>query len=199
MLRDAKRWILYRRISLRYWFFRRPIVTVIFLALIILAVQILLLLALDSQSQVTQTTSSGLFDNNNKVARVGRKSKPKVPRDGLGMILGVGESQQYKYLPTEDGKFKCLNVDVFIEFERLNDDYCDCSDGSDEPSTSACATGTFQCRRGDTAIPSSRVNDGVCDCCDGGDEYLGQIKRLSNDAEVQSFLAEKNSPCPIVC
>jgi protein kinase C substrate 80K-H len=59
----------------------------------------------------------------------------------------------------------------------INDDYCDCADGSDEPGTSACAhiTGVrFYCEnRGyvGEGIPASRVNDGICDCCDGSDEY----------------------------
>lgn len=50
----------------------------------------------------------------------------------------------------------------------MNDDYCDCPDGSDEPGTSACegvAGATFYCKN-EGHIPgvilSSRVNDGIC-------------------------------------
>lgn len=38
------------------------------------------------------------------------------------------------------GHFACFDGgNTFSSFEVVNDDYCDCSDGSDEPGTSACA------------------------------------------------------------
>lgn len=68
--------------------------------------------------------------------------------------------------------------------QYVNDDYCDCQDGSDEPLTSACshllletAPGgfngvpvLFSCKSGGQVFPSVMVNDGICDCCDGSDE-----------------------------
>jgi protein kinase C substrate 80K-H len=59
----------------------------------------------------------------------------------------------------------------------LNDDYCDCLDGSDEPGTSACRKTLFYCQNTGhkpVKIPSIKVNDGICDvdCCDGSDEWL---------------------------
>ncbi|ACO67963.1 predicted protein [Micromonas commoda] len=72
--------------------------------------------------------------------------------------------------------FVCDGGATTIDRSRVNDDYCDCDDGADEPGTSACANGEFHCRnRGHRSIslPSSRVNDGVCDCCDGTDEHDG--------------------------
>ncbi|KAI8903278.1 glucosidase II beta subunit-like-domain-containing protein, partial [Gorgonomyces haynaldii] len=69
--------------------------------------------------------------------------------------------------------FECDGTKIPIQ--SLNDDYCDCLDGTDEPGTSACQNGTFYCLNkghiGQT-ISSSRVNDGICDpeCCDGSDE-----------------------------
>lgn len=69
---------------------------------------------------------------------------------------------------------RCRDGSKEVPAERVNDDFCDCADGTDEPGTAACANGRFFCRnRGHkpATIFSSRVNDGICDCCDGSDEY----------------------------
>lgn len=52
--------------------------------------------------------------------------------------------------------------------DRINDGYCDCKDGLDEPGTSACAQNTFYCaNKGHEAryIPSQWVDDGICGMC----------------------------------
>jgi len=76
----------------------------------------------------------------------------------------------------EEATFSCLISGEQIPLSSVNDDYCDCTDFTDEPSTNACPENRFYClNQKDVAhpisIPSSRVNDGICDCCDGSDEW----------------------------
>ncbi|XP_027621356.1 glucosidase 2 subunit beta [Tupaia chinensis] len=83
---------------------------------------------------------------------------------------GVSLTNHHFY--DEAKPFTCLDGSATIPFDQVNDDYCDCKDGSDEPGTAGC--GSFHCTNAGYKplyIPSSRVNDGVCDCCDGTDEY----------------------------
>lgn len=85
-------------------------------------------------------------------------------------IKGVDPGTQNIYL-TE--KFKCIDGNGY---GLVNDDYCDCIDGSDEPGTNACYDGKFYCQNEgylSTFIPSWLVSDGICECCDGSDEVEG--------------------------
>ncbi|KAF7894765.1 uncharacterized protein EAF01_010215 [Botrytis porri] len=103
---------------------------------------------------------------------------------------GVGPEFAKFYKSTD--KFTCLsNPSISIDISKLNDDYCDCPDGSDEPGTSACTylsnlsppqplqgtTGSsphntslalpgYYCKNKGhmpTYVPFTYVNDGVCD------------------------------------
>ncbi|KAG9317095.1 glucosidase II beta subunit-like-domain-containing protein [Chiua virens] len=103
------------------------------------------------------------------------------PLPGLAALdktHGVSPSLRAKYTPSASGTWSCLDGSKEISWDAVNDDYCDCPDGSDEPGTSACPGTTFYCRNAGhigATIPSSRVRDGLCEpeCCDGSDETLG--------------------------
>jgi protein kinase C substrate 80K-H len=75
--------------------------------------------------------------------------------------------------------FHCKDGSIVIPFSQVNDDYCDCKDGSDEPGniilyrislievegTSACHGNQFWCRNighEGKFIFSSFVGDGIC-------------------------------------
>lgn len=90
-------------------------------------------------------------------------------------LLGISP-QDEKYFA--GAVIACRDGSKSFPRDRLNDDFCDCPDGTDEPGTSACPQSKFYCRNlGDTPcfLFSSRVNDRICDCCDGSDEYDGGI------------------------
>ncbi|KAF1921172.1 glucosidase II beta subunit-like protein-domain-containing protein [Ampelomyces quisqualis] len=121
-------------------------------------------------------------------------SEPSRPR---------GVSPEFAKYYKNPETFMCIsNPTITIPVAHVNDDYCDCPDGSDEPGTAACSylsplsppqpprgqAGTvndslalpgFHCKnKGHIAsyLPFTNVNDGVCDyevCCDGSDEYGG--------------------------
>ena len=102
-----------------------------------------------------------------------------------------------------------------IGIDKVNDDYCDCTDGTDEPGTSACSHlfSRFFCvneNHKEMFIQTSRVDDGHCDCCDGSDEssglcentcrrdaeayriaHLEELKRFEEGAEKKMDLLER--------
>ncbi|KAK4118902.1 hypothetical protein N657DRAFT_650779 [Parathielavia appendiculata] len=115
--------------------------------------------------------------------------------------LPRGVGPEFAKFYTSKSTFTCIgNPSIILEPSQVNDDSCDCPDGSDEPGTAACAhidplspeqplpgslTGTtnatnalpgFWCSNAGhvgSYIPFLYVNDGVCDyelCCDGSDE-----------------------------
>jgi hypothetical protein len=46
---------------------------------------------------------------------------------------GVHPDLLSKYEPNYEGKWRCLTTAKVIPWSAVNDDYCDCEDGSDEP------------------------------------------------------------------
>ena len=47
--------------------------------------------------------------------------------------LGVPPDLISKYVPPKSGNWKCLDGSKHIPWDFVNDDSCDCPDGSDEP------------------------------------------------------------------
>ncbi|XP_017779093.1 PREDICTED: glucosidase 2 subunit beta [Nicrophorus vespilloides] len=119
-------------------------------------------------------------------------------------VLGIHEYQAPLYKPV-DNNFRCLVSQEYVDYRRVNDDYCDCIDGSDEPGTNACPTGSFFCTSQTRhplfkpLIPSNRVNDGICDCCDGSDEYLHKKLQFQLPYDTQKALRKFMSPCQNHC
>ncbi|CAI7604582.1 Glucosidase 2 subunit beta [Penicillium manginii] len=127
-------------------------------------------------------------------------STARASSDKISRPRGV--APEYAKFYQDQETFTCIsNPSVKIPFSAVNDDFCDCPDGSDEPGTSACshlsrnspltvaerpgysdvdlavALPGFYCKNKGhkpSFVPFQRVNDGICDyelCCDGSDEW----------------------------
>ncbi|CAH1416624.1 unnamed protein product [Lactuca virosa] len=95
--------------------------------------------------------------------------------DPSNVPLGIHPLDE-KYFASE--VIKCKDGSNSFTRDRINDEFCDCVDGTDEPGTSACPAAKFYCRNSGSTpkfLFSSRVNDQICDCCDGSDEYDSSI------------------------
>ncbi|CAI5743368.1 unnamed protein product [Hyaloperonospora brassicae] len=100
-------------------------------------------------------------------------------------LHGVAPSDEQKFLGRD---FLCVvgGRSEYLPISRVNDDFCDCDAGDDEPGTSACshvATSAFYCANNGffaKKIHTSQVHDGVCDCCDGSDEERDGVSVCAN-------------------
>lgn len=110
----------------------------------------------------------------------------------LTPTFGVPKSIKHQYdINLED--FLCLDGTKSVPFSFVNDNFCDCPDGTDEPGTAACPNGQYHCINAGyrpTNIPSVRVNDGICDCCDGTDEYEFKDVKCPNTC-IEMYREEK--------
>jgi len=168
---------------------RRPpqqnLFTLVIIALIFLSFQA----NLHNHMAQRQFHSGAQFHERNKYG-AGQKSQihPKfhhkleeeLPIKVNGIFLfGVRKDERARYLADENGNFTCLDGVQQILFDKINDNTCDCDDGSDEPGTSACDFHFF-CEPEHRYLKSNLVNDGVCDCCDGSDEWRGHVLSEEN-------------------
>eukprot|EP00930_Biecheleria_cincta_P063283 TRINITY_DN48803_c0_g1_i1.p1 TRINITY_DN48803_c0_g1~~TRINITY_DN48803_c0_g1_i1.p1 ORF type:complete len:512 (+),score=102.42 TRINITY_DN48803_c0_g1_i1:67-1602(+) len=119
-----------------------------------------------------------------------------------GNVRGVSPDEQSRYAcEGEPCTFACLaGTKTSIPFSAVNDQFCDCEDGSDEPGTSACAgqdKTLFYCANVGGVprmIYTSRVDDGICDCCDGTDEVRHGLQCPNNceaEAKKRKELVER--------
>ncbi|KAF9076641.1 glucosidase II beta subunit-like-domain-containing protein [Rhodocollybia butyracea] len=112
-----------------------------------------------------------------------------LPLQALGAVdkaFGVSSDLLSKYVPSKSNTWNCLDGSKQIPWDFVNDDFCDCPDGSDEPGTGACRNQSFYCQNVGhigSFIPNSRVKDGLCEpnCCDGSDERPGVCRNTCEE------------------
>lgn len=160
--------------------------------MLVLVIQLVILLSWNTENRLQSSESR-------KTPLRKMDNKLPMARNSSGRMLGVNPTLQAKYIASPDGMFTCVKIYQIIPFSMVNDDYCDCEDSSDEPSTSACPGAYFFCSSTLQSIPSSRVNDGVCDCCDGSDEYKAVHLLDRPSRERQESLGRFLPPCPNTC
>ena len=101
-------------------------------------------------------------------------------------IHGIDQELKQKYdraIDENKGTFTCFDNSRKIPLSKLNDNYRDCDDGSDEPETPQGNWSNFYCQNNGYVpyyIPRWSVGDGICDCCDGSDEIHNKHANCPN-------------------
>mmetsp|Transcript_6113 Transcript_6113/g.8901 ORF Transcript_6113/g.8901 Transcript_6113/m.8901 type:complete len:449 (+) Transcript_6113:12-1358(+) len=93
-------------------------------------------------------------------------------------LRGVNPKYENEY---KSDNLVCDGGKTQLKPDQINDNYCDCEDGFDEPGTAACShliqpIHKFHCQNAgyfSKDIFQAYVDDGICDCCDGSDEKSG--------------------------
>lgn len=89
----------------------------------------------------------------------------------------------------------CLGIGNIMINAPVNDDFCDCLDGTDEPFTSACSWITvgyavYDCSNNEKQyIYSSRCDDGVNDCLD---TVLDEVYKPKNEQRNKKIIKLNN-------
>lgn len=86
----------------------------------------------------TLTDGLGQKVGPNSLNSLRKPSKIKLKNKKMGKIVFGVSKYNYKFYEEKSNEFTCVNSGEKIPFDQVNDDYCDCEDGSDEPSTNAC-------------------------------------------------------------
>ncbi|KNH05568.1 protein kinase C substrate protein [Perkinsela sp. CCAP 1560/4] len=116
------------------------------------------------------------------------------------MTRGVAPENEERY---QHSTFTCDDGTI-IPADRVNDNFCDCTNGEDEPGTSACSiltmhNKTFHCPNAGhrpKLLFRSQVDDGICDCCDGSDEPSGKCPNTcveANDRAQREDVGRENA------
>jgi len=177
-------------------------------AVLFVAVQIILLWAWNSEFKSEEDRLKRVRDEIAAVSQMHSRQSPSGRKPSLNAIVGVRSDQRHLYGTNSGGNFRCLESGEEIPLDEVNDDFCDCGDLSDEPSTGACGPDSvFHCGIESASnfknpIPGSRVNDGICDCCDGSDEWRKDVALPVDvvlDSTVQKRLGRYLTPCSYTC
>ncbi|CAD7948072.1 unnamed protein product [Amoebophrya sp. A25] len=142
-----------------------------------------------------------------KTTRMGRRIGVAVAVAALAAEMVVATDQIVESCILTRGELMKKNLrngaHPKLRPDMINDGFCDCLNGLDEPETSACAGLTsetvgdvqpnlFFCKNEGAKskfVYSSQVSDGICDCCDTSDEppALGASPACSNTCQEEGI------------